>query len=49
LWIVRRNVEALGGSVSLENRKSRGLRVRVVLPSPGGGRLSGQAKARPAG
>lgn len=32
LWIVRRNVEALGGKVSLENRKSGGLRARIALP-----------------
>ena len=32
LWIVRRNVEALGGTVSLENRKSGGLRAKIVLP-----------------
>ncbi len=32
LWIVRRNVEALGGSIQLENRASGGLRARVVVP-----------------
>ncbi len=32
LWIVRRNVEALGGSVKLENKGTGGLRVRVMLP-----------------
>lgn len=32
LWIVRRNVEALGGRVTAENRPTRGLRVRVELP-----------------
>lgn len=32
LWIVRRNVEALGGSVRAENRARHGLRVRITLP-----------------
>lgn len=32
LWIVRRNVEALNGSVTAENRVARGLRVIVRLP-----------------
>jgi two-component system, OmpR family, sensor histidine kinase ChvG len=32
LWIVRRNVEALGGIVTAANRLGRGLCVRVVLP-----------------
>ena len=32
LWIVRRNIEALGGSVRLENKDSGGLIVRVFLP-----------------
>lgn len=32
LWIVRRNIEALGGRITLENRKSGGLRARVTLP-----------------
>jgi two-component system sensor histidine kinase ChvG len=32
LWIVRRNVEALGGRVTAENRPSTGLLVRIRLP-----------------
>lgn len=32
LWIVRRNVEALDGEVTAENRPSGGLRVRLALP-----------------
>jgi two-component system sensor histidine kinase ChvG len=32
LWIVRRNVEALGGRVYAENRQPSGLRVAVILP-----------------
>jgi two-component system sensor histidine kinase ChvG len=32
LWVVRRNVEALGGTVRAENRKPHGLRVKVSLP-----------------
>ncbi len=32
LWIVRRNAEALGGSVIAENRAGGGLRVRLSLP-----------------
>jgi len=32
LWVVRRNVEALGGTVAAENRAPRGLKVRVSLP-----------------
>jgi two-component system sensor histidine kinase ChvG len=32
LWVVRRNVEALGGTVTAENRQPHGLRVRVTLP-----------------
>ncbi|MGD9536183.1 MAG: sensor histidine kinase [Alphaproteobacteria bacterium] len=47
LWIVRRNVEALGGSVTLENRTAGGLRVRVLLP-PGDARFSSPSRARPA-
>ena len=33
LWIVRRNVEALGGRVSAANRAGGGLSVTVTLPS----------------
>lgn len=32
LWLVRRNVEAMGGAVSAENRPTRGLLMRVSLP-----------------
>ena len=32
LWIVRRNVETMGGSVHATNRRSRGLVVTLVLP-----------------
>jgi len=32
LWIVRRNVEAIGGNVVAENRATGGLRMRVTLP-----------------
>jgi two-component system sensor histidine kinase ChvG len=32
LWVVRRNVEALGGRVSAVNRESGGLSVRLTLP-----------------
>src|SRR5579863_8823847 len=32
LWIARRNVEALGGSIHAENRRPRGLLMRVQLP-----------------
>ncbi|HTY66273.1 MAG TPA: HAMP domain-containing sensor histidine kinase [Alphaproteobacteria bacterium] len=33
LWIVRRNVEALGGKVTASNRIGGGLSVHVILPS----------------
>jgi two-component system sensor histidine kinase ChvG len=32
LWVVRRNVEALGGSVAAENRDGGGLTVKVTIP-----------------
>ena len=32
LWIVRRNVEAMGGDIRVENRASSGLAVEIVLP-----------------
>lgn len=36
LWIVRRNIEALGGTVTGENRRdTRGFRMRIVLPVVG--------------
>jgi two-component system sensor histidine kinase ChvG len=35
LWIVRRNVEALGGRVSAFNRADGGLCVRITLPCNG--------------
>jgi two-component system, OmpR family, sensor histidine kinase ChvG len=33
LWIVRRNVAAIGGTVEARNRDGRGLRVTVTLPA----------------
>ena len=33
LWIVRRNVEAMGGRVYAENRKPNGLRMTIELPA----------------
>lgn len=35
LWIVRRDLEALGGSVRLANRATGGLSVRITLPANG--------------
>lgn len=35
LWIVRRNVEALGGKVSAANRAGGGLAITVILPRNG--------------
>jgi two-component system sensor histidine kinase ChvG len=32
LWIVRRNIEALGGTVTASNLTSGGLRIRIALP-----------------
>ncbi len=32
LWIVRRNVEAIGGRITAENRPQGGLRVRLRIP-----------------
>ncbi|HVJ51365.1 MAG TPA: HAMP domain-containing sensor histidine kinase [Aliidongia sp.] len=32
LWIVRRNIEALGGRVMAENREPHGLMIRIELP-----------------
>jgi len=32
LWIARRNVEALGGTIRAENREPHGLLVRIALP-----------------
>ena len=32
LWVARRNVEALGGTISAENRQPHGLLMRVRLP-----------------
>jgi two-component system, OmpR family, sensor histidine kinase ChvG len=38
LWIARRNVEAMGGTIAAENRRPNGLRVHVRLPlAPGRG------------
>jgi two-component system, OmpR family, sensor histidine kinase ChvG len=33
LWIVRRNIEAMGGRVFAENRKPTGLRITIELPA----------------
>jgi len=33
LWIVRRNIEAVGGSVTAENCETGGLRMRITFPS----------------
>jgi len=36
LWIARRNVEAMGGTIAAENRTPSGLAIRVRLPlAPG--------------
>jgi two-component system sensor histidine kinase ChvG len=40
LWVARRNVEALGGTISAENRKPHGLLMRVTLPLAQQTRLS---------
>ena len=32
LWVVRRNIEAIGGSVYAENREGGGLRVVAEIP-----------------
>jgi two-component system sensor histidine kinase ChvG len=50
LWIVRRNVEALGGRVTAENREPHGLLLRVMLPlqRPGGRDLTGESPRRAA-
>ena len=32
LWIARRNVEAMGGTIAAENRAPRGLAVHIRLP-----------------
>src|SRR5262249_55576809 len=32
LWVAKRNVEALGGTIQAENRKPTGLLMRVTLP-----------------
>jgi len=33
LWIVHRNVEALGGAITVQNRLSGGLSIRIALPA----------------
>jgi two-component system sensor histidine kinase ChvG len=50
LWIVRRNIEALGGRVSAENREPHGLLIRILLPlkRPIGRELMGDAARRAA-
>jgi two-component system sensor histidine kinase ChvG len=40
LWIARRNVEALGGTIRAENRRPNGLLMRVTLPLAPGVRLA---------
>jgi two-component system sensor histidine kinase ChvG len=46
LSIVRRNTEALGGHVIVENREPTGLRLKIILPlKPGSGRVSGRSAA----
>jgi len=44
LWIARRNVEALGGTIRAENRKPNGLLVRIDLPlaAPARAKLAAQ-------
>jgi two-component system sensor histidine kinase ChvG len=32
LWIARRNIEALGGTIRAENRSPHGLLMRIELP-----------------
>jgi two-component system sensor histidine kinase ChvG len=41
LWIVRRNIEALGGKVTAENQEPHGLVIRIVLPLKRTGRNDG--------
>jgi two-component system sensor histidine kinase ChvG len=51
LWVARRNIEALGGTIAAENRKPRGLLMRVTLPLAAVPRLAAaqqRAAARPA-
>jgi two-component system sensor histidine kinase ChvG len=43
MWIVRRNVELLGGKVSVTNRPGGGLSVKVSLPLYGTGGSGGRA------
>jgi two-component system sensor histidine kinase ChvG len=43
LWIVRRNLEALGGTIQAENRRPNGLLVRVNLPLAESARLLASA------
>lgn len=43
LWIVRRNLEAMAGTIQAENRRPSGLLVRVTLPLADTGRLIGSA------
>jgi two-component system sensor histidine kinase ChvG len=32
LWVVRRNVDAIGGRVAVDNRSERGLALTLILP-----------------
>jgi two-component system sensor histidine kinase ChvG len=50
LWIVRRNVEALGGRVTAENREPHGLLLRIMLPlqrAGGRGEMGAAPQRRP--
>jgi two-component system, OmpR family, sensor histidine kinase ChvG len=47
LWIARRNVEAMGGTIDAENRAPHGLAIRVRLPlAPDRGRTEAPATQR---
>jgi two-component system sensor histidine kinase ChvG len=44
LWIARRNVEALGGTIQAENRRPNGLLLRINLPLGSSARQSASAQ-----
>jgi two-component system sensor histidine kinase ChvG len=48
LWIARRNVEALGGTIRAENRKPNGLLIRIELPLASATRAKLAAQKAPA-
>jgi two-component system, OmpR family, sensor histidine kinase ChvG len=48
LWIARRNVEALGGTIRAENRKPNGLLLRIELPLASATRAKLAAQKAPA-